>query len=213
MSSTSVSKVDREAVQAALGDAKTVLLLASDQQYEANACGALLSVAAPEDAQYLSVTLDDSPDDRLEEWRTNVGDLPSETGIIAVGETTRSAAAAASPSTPSSAPVTVDTVANPSDLTGLAIAIGAYLDAWADTDRTPVVCFHSISSLLFHADQSRVYRFLHSSVGRLRNLGAVAHYHLDPVAYDDSTVNRFSALFDAVVEIGDDGSVTVKKRR
>lgn len=213
MSSTSVSKVDREAVQEALGDAKTVLLLASDQQYEANACGALLSVAAPEDAQYLSVTLDDSPDDRLEEWRTNVGDLPSETGIIAVGETTRSAAAAASPSTPSSAPVTVDTVANPSDLTGLAIAIGAYLDAWADTDRTPVVCFHSISSLLFHADQSRVYRFLHSSVGRLRNLGAVAHYHLDPVAYDESTVNRFSALFDAVVEIGDDGSVTVKKRR
>lgn len=213
MSSTSVSAVDREAVQEALGEAKTVLLLASDQQYEANACGALLSVAAPEDAQYLSVTLDDSPDDRLEEWRTHVGDLPAETGIIAVGETTRSAAAAASPSAPRSAPVTVDTVANPSDLTGLAIAIGAYLDAWADTDRTPVVCFHSISSLLFHADQSRVYRFLHSSVGRLRNLGAVAHYHLDPVAYDESTVNRFSALFDAVVEIDDDGSVLVKKRR
>lgn len=212
MSSTTVSEVDRDAVQEAIGDAQTVLLLASDQQYEANACGALLSVTAPEDAQYLSITLDDTPDERLDEWRANVGELPSETGVIAVGEMTRSAAAT-SLSAPSSAPIKVDTVANPSDLTGLAIAIGAYLDAWADTDRTPVVCFHSISSLLFHAEQSRVFQFLHSSVGRLRNLGAISHYHLDPVAYDESTVNRFSALFDAVVEISDDGSVSVKKRR
>lgn len=213
MSSTSVSDVDRDTVLDAIGDANTVLLLASDQQYEANACGALLSVAAPEDAQYLSITLDDTPDDRLEEWRTNVGELPSETGVIAVGEMTRSAAATTVASSPGIAPVTVDTVDDPADLTGLAIAIGAYLDNWADTDRTPVVCFHSISSLLFHADQSRVFQFLHSSVGRLRNLGAVAHYHLDPAAYDESTVNRFSALFEAVVEITDDGSVLVKKRR
>lgn len=213
MSSTSVSEVDRDAVLNAIGDARTVLLLASDRQYEANACGAFLSVAAPENAQYLSITLDDTPDDRLQAWRTNVGELPAETGVIAVGEMTRSAAAATTPSASIGAPVTVDTVANPADLTGLAIAIGGYLDAWADTDRTPVVCFHSISSLLYHADQSRVFQFLHSTVGRLRNLGALAHYHLDPVAYDQSTVNRFSAIFDAVVEISDDGSVSVKKRR
>lgn len=213
MSSTHVTEVDRERVQEVLGDAKSVLLLASDQMYEADACGALLSVAAPEDAQYLSITLDDTPDDRLDEWRANVGELPAETGVIAVGERTRSAAVSTPQSGPRGGPVTVDTVGNPSDLTGLAIAIGGYLDAWENTERTPVVCFHSISSLLFHADQSRVFRFLHSSIGRLRNIGAIAHYHLDPIAYDESTINTFGALFDAVIEVKDDGSLDVKKRR
>lgn len=212
MSSTPASKVDGEAVRESLGDATTVLLLASDQHHESEACSSLLSVVAPEEAQYLSVTLDDTADERLDEWRANIGELPAETGVISVGETTRSASAA-SPSGPGSGPVSVDSVGDPSDLTGLAMAIGAYLDAWSDADRTPVVCFHSITSLLFHADQPRVFRFLHSTTGRLRDLGAVAHYHLDPAAFDESTINAFSALFDAVVEVDGDGSVSVRTRR
>lgn len=212
MSSTPVSKGDGDGVREALGDATSVLLLGSARHHEAEVCSSLLSVVDPDDAQYLSVTLDGSPDDRLDEWRAHIGELPAETGVIAVGETTRSAAAA-SPSGPGASPVTVDTVADPSDLTGLAMAIGAYLDAWGESDRTPVVCFHSITSLLFHADQARVFRFLHSTTGRLRDLGAVAHYHLDPAAYDEATINAFSALFDALVRIDDDGSVTVQRRR
>lgn len=210
MSTTPVSEVDDDVLEA-LGDATTVLLLASGP-HEAEVCSSLLSVVAPEDAQYLSVTLDDTADERLDEWRTNIGDLPAETGVISVGETTRSASAA-SPSGPGAGAVSVDSVADPSDLTGLAMAIGGYLDAWADADRTPVVCFHSITSLLFHAEQPRVFRFLHSTTGRLRDLGAVAHYHLDPNAFDESTVNAFSALFDAVVEVNADGSVSVRTRR
>lgn len=212
MGITEVSGVDREEIKEALRDSDSVLLLSSDRQYDSDVCGALLSVAAPEDAQYLAVTLDDTPDERLDEWRTNVGQLPAETGIIAVGEMIRSAATMTTASTPRSSPVEVDTVANPSDLTGLAIAIGSYLDAWSDTERTPVFCFHSITSLLFHADELRVFRFLHSMTGRLREIGAVAHYHLDPVAHGEGTVNRFSALFDAVIEVHEDGTASVKER-
>lgn len=213
MSTKQVTEVDRQEVRETLRDSDTVLLLSSDRKYDSDVCGALLSVAAPEDVQYLAVTLDDTPDDRIDEWRTHIGELPAETGIIAVGEMTRSAASMASASTPQSSPVKIDTVGNPSDLTGLAIAIGSYLDAWSETDRTPVFCFHSITSLLYHADESRVFRFIHSMTGRIRELGAVAHYHLDPVAHDEATVNRFSALFDAVIEVEDDGSVSVTKRR
>jgi hypothetical protein len=205
--------VDGDEVRAALGDVTTVLLLASDQHHGDEACASLLSVAAPENAKYLSVTLDGTPDDRLDAWRADVGELPDETGIISVGETTRSAAVSAGSSGPGPSAVSIDTVADPSDLTGLAMAIGAYLDAWAETDRTPVVCFDSITSLLFHTDEERVFRFLHSTAGRLRDLGAVAHYHLDPAAFDEATVNMFSALFDAVVEIEEDGSVSVRTRR
>lgn len=213
MSITSVPSVDGDEVREALGDVTTVLLLASDQQPEGKVCSSLLSVASPENTKYLCLSLDGTPDDRIDAWRANVGQLPDETGIIAVGETTRSAAASSGSAGPDASPVSIDTVADPSDLTGLAMAVGAYLDAWSDTDRTPVVCFDSITSLLFHTDEERVFRFLHATAGRLRDLGAVAHYHLDPAAFDEATVNKFSALFDAVVEIEDDGSVSVRKRR
>jgi hypothetical protein len=212
MSSVSVSKFDGDDVLETLGDVTSILLLASDQHHESEACTTLLAEAAPEAAQYLCVTTDDTPDDRLDEWRANIGELPDETGIIAVGEISRSAAGA-SESGPGTAPVSIDTVADPSDLTGLAMAIGAYLDAWSDMRRTRVVCFDSITSLLFHTDKERVFRFLHATTGRLRDLGAVAHYHLDPGAFDEATVNMFSSLFDAVVEVEEDGSVSVRTRR
>ncbi|MDZ7702015.1 MAG: hypothetical protein U5J98_08055 [Halobacteriales archaeon] len=212
MSSTTGSRVAGDELRDELGDATSVLLLSNDKAAEGAACSSLLSVVSPANAQYLAVTLDSTPDDKIDAWRADVGELPSHAGVISVGERSRSAAAASSPAGPGSTPVSVDTVADPSDLTGIAMAVGAYMDAWADTDRTPVVCFDSITSMLFHADQDRVFRFLHSTTGRLRELGAVAHYHLDPTAHDESTVNAFSALFDAVVEVDGDG-FSVRKRR
>jgi len=212
MSVTRLPSVD-DGLRETLGDAASILLVGGDTPETEAVCSELLSVTSPEETRLLNVTFDDSPDERLDVYRANVGELPAEAGVIAVGEPTRSAAAqGASINGPSPGRVTVDTVADPSDLTGLAMVIGAYLDAWDGTEAKPVVCFHSITSLLFHADEARIYRFLHSTTGRLRDVGAVAHYHLDPAAFDESTVNRFSALFDAVLEVDEDGSVTVKRR-
>lgn len=214
MSVEQVESADETGFSAALGDAQSVLLLASDDFAAEETCASLLSLVDPGETNLLSVTLDGHPDDRLDALRSHLGQLPSETGVIAVGETTRSAAAASSASTgPGPTPVSIDSVADPSDLTGLAMAIGAYLDAWSETNATPVVCFHSITSLLFHAEKERVFRFLHSTTGRLQEIGAVAHYHLDPAAYDESTVNSFSALFDAVVTVDADGMAEIRKRR
>lgn len=212
MSVTQVPGTDGDKLWDALGDARTLLLLESGGPEADAACADLLSVIPPEEAHYLSVTFDEPADDRVNVWRTHVGEQPAETGVIAVGETSRSAAVGR-PQGPGPTPVTVNPVADPSDLTGLAMAIGAYLDAWDTAEATPVVCFHSITSLLFHADVERAFRFLHATTGRLRDIGAVAHYHLDPNAYEESTLNAFAALFDAVVEIEADGSVAVRKRR
>ena len=212
MSATTVDSADGDAFRAALGDARSVLLLADDAWSVEDTCTELLSLVDPDDAHHLSVTLEGTPDDRIDHLRTHLGRLPKETGIIAVGETTRSAAVASAPSADLS-PVSIDTVSDPSDLTGLAMAIGSYLDAWSLAEETPVVCFDSVTSLLFHADEGRVFRFLHSTTGRLRDAGAVAHYHLNPEVYDEATINAFSALFDAVVQVDADGAVTVRKRR
>lgn len=195
-----------------LEDARTILVLSPDAEGWDTVCSELLSVASIEDLKLLSVTIDEPPDERLDEWRGQFGELPAETGVIAVGEQTRSMAAARPPG-PGMTPVTVDTVSDPADLTGLAIAIGAYLDAWSEAEGTPVVCFHTLTSLLFRADEARVFRFIHSTTGRLRDIGAVSHYHLNPDAHDVSTINAFSSVFDAVVEVGDDGQVTIRKRR
>lgn len=210
MSATSVA--EPRDLWDALGDAKTILMLAAGRHPADDVCSELLSVATAADTQFLSVTVDDTPDERLDVWRTYLGELPAETGVIAVGEPTRSIAASASQG-PGTTPVNVDSVSDPADLTGLAIAISAYLDAWNDRDGTPAVCFHTVTSLLYHTDEARVFRFLHSTTGRLRDVGAVAHFHLDPEAFDESTINSFSALFDAVVRVADDGSATVQKRR
>lgn len=212
MSVSRVGAADSDAVRAAIGDARSVLLLETDGAPET--CASLLSPVETTDSQLLYVTLDGPPDARLDELRAHLGELPEETGVIAVGESTRSAAAAG-PTAPASGPsmVSVDTVADPSDLTGLAMGIGAYLDAWSKSDATPVICFDSITALLFHTEKERVFRFLHATTGRLLDVGARAHYHLNPEAYDEATINTFSALFDAVVRIEADGSLSVNTRR
>lgn len=189
-----------------------VLLLAPGDVHEEAVCSSLLSTRPPQDTQFLSVTLDGTPDDRLAVWRNRVGELPAEAAVIDVGETTRSASAA-SASGPGMTPVSIETVGDPADLTGLAIAISKYADTWTDTASTPVVCFHSLTSLLSHVAEERVFQLLHAMTGRLRDSGAVAHYHLDPTACDDSVVNRFSPLFDVIVEVGSDGSVSARHRR
>lgn len=210
MSVVDVSPLDDE-FKATLSDADSILLLDGEDGISDEVCSSLLSLNSGHNRALLSITFDDTPDERLGTWRAHNGDLPAEIGVIAMGETTRSAVDTASQG-PDSQSITVDAISGASDLTGLAIAIGNYLDEWASSPVSPVVCFDSITSLLFHTDESRVFRFVHTTTARLQAVGAVAHYHLNPKAFDDSTVNTFSGLFDAVVEIEGIDAVRVRKR-
>lgn len=188
-----------------------ILLMAANSDVSDRACFSLLSIVEPDQTHLLSVTFQTTPDELIESWRVQNGTLPAEIGAITVGESFRSAAASPSPSGP--APVRIETVPEPSDLTGLAMAIGSYLDDWAQTDHTPVVCFDSITTLLLHADQERVFRFLHTTIARLRDIGAYAHYHFNPTVHDEATENVISSLFDAVVRIDADGSLSIERQR
>lgn len=217
---------DVTAVEEAADDAQTTLLLAADDDPLADECCVALSSANGSAAtRLLSVTVGGPPDGRLGAWRTYAGGLPSRTGIIAVGETTRSSAATDGGTVaPGSGPVSVDVVEDPSDLAGLALAVNAYLEAWDDQDEreesvagpdgeplaSTSLCLHSLSGLLEDADVSHVFRFLHATFGLLRKHGATAHVHLDPDEHDDVTVNTLRVLFDAVVRVEADGSLAVE---
>ncbi|QLH78874.1 hypothetical protein HZS55_16945 [Halosimplex rubrum] len=92
----------------------------------------------------------------------------------------------------------VRNVSDPTDLTGVAIAVGEWLRA-RDADEQPVVCLDSLSTLLQYADLERAFRFLHALVARVRSAGATAYVSVDPGAHDGATLATLRTLFDAVV--------------
>ena len=196
----------------AAGNPRNILLVGPDGPAADELGVDLISEAPPEETHLLNVTFDRKPDEFVGQYRARHGRLPAKTGVIEVGGQTRSAATSA-PAGPGPAPVTVEAVSDPSDLTGLSMAISAYLDAWEDGKETPVVCFDSRSAWLSQTNESRVFAFLHSIVGRLRESGAVAHFRINPEINDEATINRFASLMDAVIRVHEDGDTSTQTRR
>jgi hypothetical protein len=88
-------------------------------------------------------------------------------------------------------------------LTGLGIQISEILQQWQNNDNRSVACFHSLTALLQYSDVQTVYKFLHVLTGRFATAGVAAHFHLDPGAHDDQTINTLKSLFDGIAEFGD----------
>ena len=107
--------------------------------------------------------------------------------------------------------VSVDSLSNPADLTGLGIEVSRFLDRSRRRDAETKICVRSLTALLQFTDLRRTFRFLHVLAGRVEAAGAVAHYHLDPDAHDDQTVGSLTSLFDAAVE-PDGGQWTARRR-
>ena len=188
----------------ALAGASNVLVLASDDDL----CLDLLAAEDVAATNVLFATYSKTPDDCVQDWIGHVGRQPADMKIISVGDGTRSAAAAAVSTSPTTAgPPTasfVETVPHPGDLTGLGIKLSEQLRAWNGDGNDVVLCFDSVTELLHAVDTQTAFRFLHVVTGRLDSVGASAHYHLDPDAFDAQTVNTIKSLFDAAVERVDD---------
>lgn len=201
-----------------LAGAHNVLLLAPTLgEEDSAACSSLLSLAPADRADVLCVTFHQTPDTRLEHWRAAGGPTePANLGFVVVGEGVRSAAVAApaaeSPPGDDLGP-TVVSVSSPADLTGIGIKLGDFFSDWADDGNRLLLCFHTLTTFLQYAELRTVYRFVHVLTGRIRSADGIAHYHLDPSAHDEQTVNSLLGLFDAAVEQGDDGTWQVKRRR
>jgi hypothetical protein len=209
-------------IQDTLGDAAAVLVESSSTDPErATTCADLLHTRSADSENLLWVTYTRGPDEKLASWRQHSDAGPANLGVVSVGDTMRSAAAASAavsgsgPSELSDArgsgpPNPVEAVENPSDLTGLGITVSRYFEAWG-SDQPTSLCFDSITAMLQYTEFETAYRFLHVLTGRLSAAGAVGHFHIDPAAHDDRTVESLKTLFDAVVTL-DDGERTVRTR-
>jgi hypothetical protein len=107
----------------------------------------------------------------------------------------------------SSTALGVETVDSPDDLTGLEIAVAEAVD-----EEPVAFCLDSLTTLLQYADTDRACRFVHALTTRLSAAGATAHFHLDPAAVDDRTVDTLLSFVDASVRLDSDGEITVRRR-
>jgi len=189
-----------------LSDVANVLLSAPSLGAAGNeACDSLLTQTAPSETNILVITFTDTPEEWVDDWMDSVGVSPVRGGIVSIGQ------AEAAVDDPSWA---VKTIENPSDLTGIGIELSELLSGIgtaADEDEHITVCFDSITSLLQYADLQRAFRFLHVVTGRVKTADGVGHYHLDPEAHDRQTLATLKGLFDAVVEVDEDGELSIQQ--
>lgn len=148
----------------------------------------------------LLITLDDSPDRRFDAVVRGGAAGPSNVAVVCCDEA-RSTAAASSGSghgpglTPGPWTATVE---SPGDLTGLGIRIRQVLSTWADTPEPVELCFHDLETLLDHVDVRTAFRFCHAVTRHIRSTDACSHFHLDPDAVSERTLNTLRPVFDRV---------------
>jgi hypothetical protein len=154
------------------------------------------------DRNLLLVSLSGDPDRRLDVWKRR-RELPEKVAVLSA-EQARGAVATDGATTSTTGPggstVTTATVSDPSDLTGVGIKVNQCLSAGEDDDARTDVCFDSVTTLLQYVDTRRAFRFLHVLSRRVRSVGALAHYHIDPGAHDEQTLATIEGVFSEVYE-------------
>jgi hypothetical protein len=65
-----------------------------------------------------------------------------------------------------------------------------------------------VTELIYYADEERAAEAVADILGLLAEYDAVGMFHLAQGVHDEDTVTDFRKLFDGVVELGEDGTVT-----
>jgi hypothetical protein len=189
-----------------LEDASNVLLLAPSLGGQGtDVCAHLLARSPPERTNVLSIAYTETPGEFVDRWSDGVGAPPSRGGIVAAG---------VSDAGLGDSNWTVRGVENPGDLTGVGIELSEFLSRMANAagdDEAITICFNNLTTLLQYAGLQRAFRFLHVVTGRVKTVGGVGHYHIDPDAHDQQTLATLTGLFDAVLEVDEDGSWSVRQ--
>lgn len=152
----------------------------------------------------LLVSLRTSADSRLDRFYAQQKEEPENLALITGSDSVRSSTTSRSHSAAETDP-SIDVVADPGDLTKLGISISKRLDDWQENGYETVVCFHSLSTLLQFAELQRVFRFIHVLQGRLDEMKATTHYHIDADAHAPQAYATLRPLFDEVIEVTEDG--------
>jgi KaiC/GvpD/RAD55 family RecA-like ATPase len=97
-------------------------------------------------------------------------------------------------------------VSSPDDLDGIVEKTREFL---ASHDGKVRVSVDSLTEMIYYADEKGVYEATKELLELLAEHEAVGIFHLSKEVHDQSTLDDFTELFDGIVDLGDDGSVTV----
>jgi len=97
-------------------------------------------------------------------------------------------------------------VSSPDDLDGIVEKTREFLSSHDGKVRVSV---DSLTEMIYYADDEGVYEATKELLELLVDHDAVGIFHLSKEVHDQSTLDEFTELFDGVVDLGDDGSVTV----
>ncbi len=98
-------------------------------------------------------------------------------------------------------------VGSPDDLAGIVDVVGDFLERHDGRCR---ISFDSITELAYYADEDRAMEAVGEICDLLERHDAVGLFHLAEEVHDDDVVDDFRALFDGVVTLAADGTVTAE---
>ena len=100
--------------------------------------------------------------------------------------------------------VPVRQLSSPGDLTGISLEFAKLLDDAGES--TPIrVGFDSISTALMYTEQQTLFRFLHVFTARISSGEMLGVFAMDPGMHEEKAYNTIRAVFDAEVQVSDDG--------
>ncbi|SDF76352.1 DUF7504 family protein [Halorientalis regularis] len=187
-------------------DGAVLLLAPSVGDAERDACTELLAHHDAASSRVVHVLYMESAIERYRLIESQLPAHPAESAVVAVGA--GGVVGERGPDPPAEH-YHVQRLTDPADLTGLGMALSDALGEWAAVGDV-TLCFDSLSILLQYADTERLFRFLHMLTNRLTELGASAHFHIDPAAHDEQTVAQLAQAFDDQVRVDGDGDRIVE---
>lgn len=105
------------------------------------------------------------------------------------------------------------TVESPGNLTDLGMAFIQYEDEHGDSTKGSRILFDSISTLLEHLEEERVFEFIGAFNGRIHASEHLGIWVMDTSEHSDQTVSVFLELFDIVLEVREiDGMTQFRPR-
>ncbi|ELZ87781.1 hypothetical protein C453_02302 [Haloferax elongans ATCC BAA-1513] len=96
-------------------------------------------------------------------------------------------------------------VASPDDLDAIVEKTRQFLESHDGKLRFSV---DSVTEMAYYADEDRAYEATKALLELLDEYDAVGLFHLSKEVHDQETLDRFRELFDGVVDLAEDGSVT-----
>ncbi|MFB6307812.1 MAG: RAD55 family ATPase [Haloarculaceae archaeon] len=98
---------------------------------------------------------------------------------------------------------------SPVDMTGIGIRFSEFMETFHEEQNVERnrVLLDSLTTLLLYSNLQTVFRFIHVFTSRISTPDALGIYLIESTAHDQETMSTLRQLFDAVVEVDDDGSV------